>query len=136
PADAPAGIGAVEDRQMLGLEMRRAFERHGATAIGVGLLDLLLREAERRQHVERHLVQLLVREAQALGAELLAERPLVEGEADVEGGGEILLELLQRALGEAARPELAMIDAGRAVERAVADGIADDIFDLLFAVAE
>ena len=51
-ADAAARVGAVEHRQVLGLQMRRAFQRHRAAAIGVGGLDLGPGEAERGQQVE------------------------------------------------------------------------------------
>ena len=51
-AGAAAGIGAVEHRIMLGLEMRRAFHRHGAADMDVGGLDLALAEAERGEEVE------------------------------------------------------------------------------------
>ena len=67
-----ARIGAVEHRQMLGLQVRRAFERHGAAAVGVGGLDLGLGEAQRRQHVEAGIVELLGGEAERGFAELLA----------------------------------------------------------------
>src|SRR5260370_23604408 len=87
-ADTPAGIGAVEHRQMLFLEEGRAFERHGAAAIGVGGLDVGFAEAQRRQQVEGDVVELRVGEAEGRLAELLAQRPFVEGELDVEGTGE------------------------------------------------
>ncbi len=57
-ADAAARIGAVEDRQVLLAQERRAFERHGAAAVGVGVLDLLLGEAQRRQQVEAGVAEL------------------------------------------------------------------------------
>ena len=56
-ADAPARIGAVEDRVMLGLEVRRAFERHRAADMDVGGLDLGLREAEEGQELEGRIVR-------------------------------------------------------------------------------
>ena len=57
----PHGIGAIEHRQMLGLQMRRAFQRHGAADMEVGRLDVLLREAEARQEVEGRIGELLGR---------------------------------------------------------------------------
>ena len=47
-ADLAARIGAVEHRQVLGLEERRAFQRHGAADMDVGGLDVLPGEAELR----------------------------------------------------------------------------------------
>ena len=51
-AGAAARIGAVEHRIVLGLEVRRAFDRHGAADMDVGGLDLALGEAERGEEVE------------------------------------------------------------------------------------
>ena len=45
-AEPAAGIGAVEDRQVLALEARRALECHGAAHMDVRPLDLGLAEAE------------------------------------------------------------------------------------------
>src|SRR5579875_3688016 len=135
-AETAAGIGAVEDREMLGLEMGGALERHGPRAIGVGGLDLVLAEAECCQHVEADIVELRRREAEDTCRELLAERPLVEGEADVEGAGEGLLQGLEGAFVEALLPQRLVIDAWRPVERAMADGVADDVLDLRLGVAE
>ena len=52
-AGAAARIGAVEHRIVLGLEVRRAFDRHRAADVDVGGLDLALGEADVRQQVER-----------------------------------------------------------------------------------
>ena len=51
-AGAAARIGAVEHGVVLGLQVRRAFDRHGAADMDVGGLDLALGEAEMRQQVE------------------------------------------------------------------------------------
>ena len=51
-ADAAAAISAVEYRQMLGFEVRRAFYGHSAAAVIVSGDNLLLRVAERLQQVE------------------------------------------------------------------------------------
>ena len=47
-----ARIGAVEHRIVLGLEVRRAFDRHRAADVDVGGLDLALGEAECGEQVE------------------------------------------------------------------------------------
>ena len=135
-AAAPAAVGAVEDGQVLGLQARRAFQHHGPAAVGVGGLDLGLREAERGQHVEGEVVEPRLVEAQRLDAEVAAERPLVERELDVEGAGQARLERLQGGLGEALLLEPRVADAGRVLERAEADRVADDLLDLGLAVAE
>ena len=58
---AAARRGAVEHRQMLGIEARRAFERHRAAGIFVGGFDLALGEADLGQEVEIGLVDALGR---------------------------------------------------------------------------
>jgi hypothetical protein len=71
---------------VLGLQVRRAFQRHRPADMDVGGLDVLLREAHGREHVEGRIVHLIVGEAEHVLAEVLAQRPLVEDELDVEGG--------------------------------------------------
>ena len=66
-------------------DVRRAFQRHGPAHVLVGGLDVLLGEAEVREQVEARVGQRLGRDLQRLGQELLAERPAVEDELDVEG---------------------------------------------------
>ena len=85
PADAPTGAGAVEDAQMLVLDVGRVFERHGAADVDVGGLDFFPFETEGVQHVERGIVQLVGFEAQGIDAKRFAQRPFVKDEADVEG---------------------------------------------------
>ena len=75
-------------------------------------------------------------EAERLDAELLAERPLVEHELDVEGGRQRLLDHGNRLVGEALGLQRRMVDAGRLAERAVADRIGLDLGDLRWRVAE
>ena len=69
-------------------------------------------------------------------AEILAQGPLVEDEADVEGGGERGLELLDLARAEAVADERGVVDAGGLAEGGVADGVGDDLGDLDGGVAE
>src|SRR6202008_4330871 len=101
PAGTPARIGTVEHRIVLGLEVRRALDRHGAADVDVGGLDLAPREAEMGEQVEGRGGEVLGRNAERLEAELLAQRPLVERELDVEGGRQRLLDLLDRLRREA-----------------------------------
>ena len=67
----------------------------------VGRLDILLREAEPGEEIEPRIGEFRLADAEPLFQEFLAERPLVEGELDVEGGGERHLELAEHLLGEA-----------------------------------
>ena len=54
---------------MLGLQMRRAFDRHGAADMDVGRLDLALGEAEMREEVEARRGEVL-----GIDAELVAQK--------------------------------------------------------------
>ncbi len=121
---------------MLVPEGGRAFQRHRAAAIDVGGFDLGLGEAERRQHVEAGIVHLLGAETERRLAVFLAQRPFVEGEADIEGGRERGLERRQRARGEALGAQLLVAQRRRVLERGVADGIARDRLDVARPVAE
>ena len=129
-ADAAARVGAVEHRQMLGLEERRAFEGHRPAAPGVGGVDLGPAEAEGRQHVEARDRPVRRRRCRAARAEFLAEGPFVEGEFDVEGGGERGLGGGERAVVEALGAQALVVDRGRAGEGPVAQRIALDRGDL------
>ena len=63
-AGAAARVGAVEHRIVLGLEVRRALDRHRAADMDVGGLDLALGEAEVREQVERRRGDHLGRDAE------------------------------------------------------------------------
>ncbi len=122
-ADAPAGAGAVEDAQMYVLDVGRAFERHGAAHVDVGGLDFLLFETEGIQHVERGIVQLIGLEAQGIDAKLLAQRPFVEDEADVEGLGQRLLDLGNGLFGELLRFQRLVAEGVGILQCPMADGV-------------
>ncbi len=63
----------------------------------VGGLDVLARKAKAAQKIKRRIVQLFGRDAQRAGAELFAQRPLVEDEADVEGRWQGRFDLVESA---------------------------------------
>jgi hypothetical protein len=134
-AEPAARIGAVEHRQMLVLEVRRALERHRPADMQVRLFDLALAEAEMREEIEGGIGELLVGNADLL-QRLVAERPAVEHELDVEGRRQLLFDAGDRLVVEAARFQRRVIDAGRIRERAVAHGIGLDFREVGFAVAE
>ena len=129
PAVAPAGIGAIEHRVVLGLEVRGAFDRHGAADMHVGGVDLAPAEAECGEKIKPGIGKLLGRNAER-GHELLAQRPFVECELDVEGGRQRLLDLLDRFGSEPLLGERRMIDRRRLGEAAVTDRIDLDVGDL------
>ena len=135
-ADAAAGIGAIEDVVMLGLQVRGTFQGHRAADMDVGGFDLGLGETEEGQELERHVVELLGRDLERAGEEILAQRPLVEDELDVEGALQPLLDRLDLLVGEALGTQGRGIDARRLLHRAMADGIGLDLGDIGLAVAE
>ena len=135
-ADLAARVGAVEHRIVLGLEVRRALDGHRAADVDVGRLDLALGEAQVREQVEARLRQRLGRNAERVLQEVLAQRPLVEGELDVEGGGQRLLDLGDHLVGEALGLQRGVVDRRRLGERAVADRIDLDLGDVGLGVAE
>ena len=92
--------------------------------------------AEVGQQVEGRIGQLFGRNAQCALAEVLAQRPLVEDEADVEGRGERGLDLLDLARAEAVADEGCVVDRRGLCQAAVADGIGDDLGDLMAGVAQ
>ncbi len=135
-ADLAAGVGAVEDGEVLRLQERRAFQRHGTADVDVGSLDLLLREADMLQKVEGHVGELLVGNLEGFLEEVGAKRPLVEGELDVEGRLEAGADRFDLLVGKALCLQRAGVDGRRLIEVAVADGIGLDLGDLAFGIAE
>ena len=116
-AGAAARVGAVEHGVVLGLQMRRAFDRHGAADVDVGGLDLALGEAEMRRAGRSSERRGFGRRCRARRAEVFAQRPLVEHELDVERGRQRLLDLGERLVGEALGLQRGVVDAGRLAER-------------------
>ena len=129
-ADLAAGVGAVEHRIVLGLQVRRAFERHRAADVDVGGLDLALGEADGLEQVEAGGCDLPRHRCRAVADEVFAEGPLVEDELDVEGGRKRLLDLGDGFVGKALGLQRRGVDARRVGERAVADGVGLDLRDL------
>ena len=126
-ADAPAGIGAIEYRQMLRLQIGRAFQGHGAADIEIGGIHIGLGETQRLQHVEISCVHLGRIELQHVAAELFAQGPFVEDEADVEGRFQRRLDLPDLLLAEALGPQGVQVEpAGEALQRAIAHRIGHD----------
>src|SRR5262245_18338216 len=109
---APTRRGAVEHRQVLGIEPGRALERHRSGRIYVGGLDLARAESYRGEEVEIGLVDPLRREAESAGEEVLAERPAIEHELDVEGRGDRLFDRRDLFGGKPFGGERLVVDAG------------------------
>ena len=131
-----AGVGAVEDAVVFGLEVRRAFQRHRTANMVVGRFDIFLGKAQGFQQVKRRVVQLFGRDAKDLRAELLAQCPLVEDKADVEGLCQRRVDLGQLVRAKTVADQRGVVDRRRVADGAVTDSIADDFFDLGRAVAK
>ena len=127
---ASARIRAVEDMVVLLRQMRRAFQRHGTADVVVRGLDVRPSEAKAAEKVEFRIVQLLGRNPEGRGAKLLAERPLVEHEANVERGRQGFLDPGDLGLAEPVSNQRCMADSRGVRERSVADGVGNDVLDL------
>ena len=136
PARLAAGIGAVEDRQVFGAQVGGAFQRHRPADMIVGGVDLGLGEAEMAQEVEAGIGEPLGRDAQRLLAEFLAQGPLVEDEADVEGLRQRRLDARDLGRAEAMAKKRGAVDVRRLAERLVPLGMGHDLADLGLTVAE
>ena len=133
---AAATVGAVKNRQMFFLEVRCPFERHGATAVFVGSLDLLFGEAELLEQVEIPAVDLLVGQAERFLEKLLAEDMLVEGKRDIEDIGQFGLDPGDFFVAEVLGLERLVIDERRSLERLATGGVVDNLTDLVIRITE
>ena len=88
------------------------------------------------QQIERRVVQFGRRDTQNVGAELFAQRPLVEHEPDVEGLCERCVYLVQLGFAKPVTDKRRVVDCRRVADGAVADSVADDFFDLCRSVAQ
>jgi len=101
---------------MLATKIGSAFDAHRPAGVDVRGGDIALGEAEAREDVEAAVGECIVVETQHVAAEGIAQSVAVEGETDVEGRGDRLVDPLQRRLVEAARGEAPMIDGRRRLE--------------------
>ena len=136
-AGAAARVGAVEHRVVLGLQVRRAFDRHRAADMHVRGLDLALGEAEVRRAGRRS------GEASASAA-----MPSFSRQKSSPSVHLLNANLMSKAVGSAfstlamassSKPlalQRRVVDAGRLAERAVADRVGLDLGDLGLRVAE
>ena len=131
-----ARVRTVEDAVVLFLQVRCAFEGHSTADVVVGGLNVLPGEAEVAQKVEGWVGQLFGWDAERAGAEFFAQCPLVEDEPDVEGRWQGCFDLFQFCGAEAVTHKRRVVDASCVAERAVADRVGNDLFDLGRAVAE
>ena len=76
--------------------MRRAFDGHGAADVDVGLVDLAPGEAECVSRSKLGAARSSASMPSSSAQEVVAERPAVEGELDVEGARQRFLHLLDR----------------------------------------
>ena len=117
------GVGAVKDRVVLFFEVRCPFDSHGAADVVVGRIDVRFGKAQRAQQIECRVVQLFGRDAKHLGAELFAQRPLVEHKADVKGAFQCRLDLGQFVRAEPVPCQRRVVDPRRVADGAVTHSV-------------
>ena len=100
---------------MLVPQERRALDRHRAADDGVGLVDLALAEPERSQQVESGTARIGGRDSRPL-QRLFAERPDIEGEAELEDSRQGRLDLVDVVVKESAVAQRVTVDVRRAVK--------------------
>jgi len=123
-------VGAVEDRIVLLLEIRRSFDGHGPTDEAIGLDNLIPGELQSGQEVEVGSVQLLGSDAKFGQNEVVADGPAVENERQLERTGQLRLDALEELLGEALGLERQRIDVRAALEGPGTTTVTDDVVDL------
>ena len=98
-------------------------------------LEFFARKPERKQHVEIGIDKLRGRESK-LHAELLAQRPLIECELEIEHVIAQLLDFVDLLIRKSFRLERCAIDMRATDERAVSLRILFDLLDLLFGISK
>ena len=129
-------VGAVEHRVVLRLEVRSALNGHGTTNRIVRSLDFLVAEAEVLEQAELIIAQLILVEPQSVLAELVAQRPAIEDEGDVECSRKLRFHVGQRLVREALLAQDFGVDARSALERAAPLDVVNDVLHLGLFVTE
>ena len=111
-------------------------QRHGPTDVGIGLGDPFAGKAEGTQHVEGKIVQAFGVQAQGVDTEVFAQDPFGEGELDVEGIIQGLLDGADGGLREPFVGERPVVDSRRPVQCAEADRVAVYVVDPGLCVTE
>ena len=133
---APARVGAIEDGQVLRLEMGCAFERHRPADMLIRRLDILFRKAEVDQKIKCGIVEAFGWHTELFGQERFAQHPFVEHKLDVEGALKSVFDLSERGFVEAFCLERRRVDRRRLAQRAMPDGKGLNLGDLAFAVSK
>ena len=134
-SDLSAAVRAVEDRKMLGPEVRCAFDRHTAYDDVVELADLFFTVAPEAEQVETGLVVRRRGDAQPLVG-LGPDHPGRQGKTDVEDATKRVLRLLDLPLGEAVLQQ-GLATAMRCAGEGVGPGhVRNDVGDLRIGVAQ
>ena len=129
-------VGTVKDLHVRRLQVRRAFDGHGATDVLVGCFDLFSREAHTFEHVEAEIAQLRIGEAQHVFAEVITQAEAVESKLQLEGRAQRGLDGLDLLFIKALGRQRFAVDARCVGQRARTDSVSDDVVDLIFAVAK
>ncbi len=96
-----AWVGTIKDVVVTLFKVRRTLKGHGAADMVVSGIDCSPVVPQMAQQIERRIVQLGRWNAQRLGAEVLAQRPLVEHKADVKGTWQGGFDLVEFGLAKA-----------------------------------
>jgi len=79
----------------------------------VGLLDLFLGEAERGQKIKARRIELLRGQTELVLEQVVAQRPSVKDEAQLEGGRQLAFDAVEHLLGEALALRLVRLTCGQ-----------------------
>ena len=118
-----AWIGTIKDAEVLVFEVRRAFQRHRTTHMIVRRVDIRFGISQVLEQIERRIVQLFSWDAKDTGAELFAQRPLVEHKANVESRGKRAFNLRQFICPKPVADQRRGINARRVTDRGMTNRI-------------
>ncbi len=134
-ADLAAAVGAVEDRKVLGSEMRRAFDRHTTDDDVVELADLFFAVPPEAEQVKARLVVGGCVDPETLVG-LSSDHPGRQCEADIEHATEGSLGLFNLALRQAIFEQRLSTAVGSAGKGVGTRHVRNDVRELSVGVAE
>ncbi len=129
-------VGAIKDLIVLFLQMWRAFQRHRSAHMVIRRLNILTGKAKMREQAKARIVQLFLRNAQHIGAELFAQGPLIEHKPNIKSRGQCRLDLGNLVLPKPMPDQCGVVDARRIADGAMTHRITDNLFDLGRAIAQ
>src|SRR5699024_10564095 len=134
--DTATAIGAVKDGQMLIFQMRCSLNGHSTANVIVGVLNLLLREAQVLQNIKLGIGQLLFAQPQLLFTELFTQRPLIKGKFYLKAAWQRFFNGFKLLTSKTLFAQTLLIDMRAAIQCAVAFGIVNNSLSLFGAVTQ